>query len=149
MSLSEQLEELERQRSEEVRNLHCTYLRTKREVRRTVSPTRLVRKHLTLSLAAGAALGLLLAPRPSPRPMSEEATERAVRKAHARAQRGISISWAKRMLKKFFPQAAEYLPDEDDAKKVDEQIHEEVESIREETKKEAKKQKNGGGIWAR
>jgi methylthioribose-1-phosphate isomerase len=153
MSLSEQLEELERQRADEVRTLHCTYLRTKREVQRTLSPTRIVRKHLPLSLAAGAALGLLLAPRPSPRPVSEEATERAVRKAHRKASRsrGISISWAKRMLTKFFPQAAEYLPDDADLQSVNEKIHEEAETIREENeqhakevKKEAKKQKKGG-----
>jgi hypothetical protein len=145
MSLSDQLEELERRRAEEVRNLHWTYLRTKREVQRAVSPTRFVRKHLTLSLAAGAALGLLLAPRPAPRPVSEEATERAVRKAHRASRRGIPVSWAKRMLTKFFPQAAEYLPDEEDVRKADEHIHEEAEAIRDETKREGKQQQKKGG----
>ncbi|MGN6369483.1 MAG: hypothetical protein ACTHN5_14595 [Phycisphaerae bacterium] len=144
MSLSEQLEELERQRADEVRNLHCTYLRTKRELQRTVSPTRFVRKHLTLSLAAGAALGLILAPRPSPRPISEKAAERAVRKAHRRL--GIPVSWAKRMLFKFAPQAAEFIPDDAEVAKAEREIHEEAQKIREEAKEEGKKQKKGGSL---
>src|SRR6202012_3717542 len=82
MNLTRQLEELQRQRREEVRYLHFTYLRTKREVKRTLNPMRFVRKHLGVSLAAGAALGLILAPRPAARAVSEEVIERAVRKAH-------------------------------------------------------------------
>ena len=137
MSLSEELEELQRQRTAEVRNLHSTYLRTKRDVLRAASPARFVRKHLTLSLAAGAALGLLLAPRPSPRPMSEEAIERAVRKAHGRGGgRGISVSWAKRMVLKFFPQAAEYLPDDAEVAKTDEKIRKDAKTIHEEMNEE-------------
>ena len=148
MSLASELEELEKQRDAEVRTLHCTYLRTKREVKRTINPSRMVRKHLGLSLAAGAALGMLLAPRPSPRPITEEAAERAVRKAHKNGWRGgVSASWMKKLLLKVFPQAAEFIPeDADTSKKAEDQIRDEAEQLRNEAKAEGKKQKKRSSL---
>lgn len=145
MSLSDELRELEQKRTEEIRTLHYTYLRTKREVTRAVSPTRLVRKHLSLSLAAAAAAGMLLAPRPTPRTgVSQKATERAVRKAHR--QQAISLSWFKKLLNKFLPDAAQFIPDTSDFAKVEEAIHDEAEKIRDEAKAEAKKPKSKGTL---
>ena len=53
------------------------------------------------------------------------------------------------MLLKVFPQAAEYLPDDEDAAKADEKMREEAKAIHEEMKDEGKKEKaegRGGGI---
>jgi hypothetical protein len=75
MSLKKQLKELQQQKREELNCLHVTYLRTKRDVKRSVSPDRFVRRHLGATLGGAAVLGLLLAPRPAPRvvPAKEKA----------------------------------------------------------------------------
>lgn len=54
------------------------------------------------------------------------------------------MRWAKRMLVKVFPQAAEYLPDDEDVAKADEKMREEAKSIHEEMKEEGEKQKKVG-----
>ncbi|HUO07868.1 MAG TPA: hypothetical protein VM008_06190 [Phycisphaerae bacterium] len=144
MSLSRELEELERQRSFEVRNLHYTYLCTKREVKRMANPTRFVRKHFVFSLVAGAALGLLLAPRPSPRPMSDEVVERAVRKAHR--GRGLTARWLRRLVARFSPEAAQFIPHGADAAQAEQEVHEEAEQIQQEAKEEGKRQKKSGTV---
>ncbi len=63
MSLSADLRELKRMQREEVLRLHRTYLRSKRQIRRGLSPARAVRKHPAASLGIAAVLGFLLAPR--------------------------------------------------------------------------------------
>lgn len=67
MSLKEELATLRNQQHAEIRHLHRTYLATRRQARRDLSPTRFLRKHLGASLGVAAVAGLLLAPRPSPR----------------------------------------------------------------------------------
>ncbi|HVX86922.1 MAG TPA: hypothetical protein VH253_19215 [Phycisphaerae bacterium] len=66
MSFSSDLKDLKRQRREELRSLHVTYLRTKRQIARATSPDRIIRKHLGAGLGIAALAGFLLAPRPSP-----------------------------------------------------------------------------------
>ena len=46
MSMSDDIKDLKRQRREEIDNLHKTYLRTKRQVVRAVSPDRIIRKQM-------------------------------------------------------------------------------------------------------
>ncbi len=67
MSMSADLKDLKRRRREEIKTLHLTYLRTKRDVQRTVSPGRILRKHLGAGLGLAAILGFFFAPRPSTR----------------------------------------------------------------------------------
>ncbi len=64
MSLKRELKELQKQKRAELHDLHDTYVATKREVKRRISPDRLVRKHMGVSLGAAAMLGMLFAPRP-------------------------------------------------------------------------------------
>jgi hypothetical protein len=135
MTLSKQLEELERQREEAVRGLHFTYLRTKREARRTLHPGRFVRKHMILALAAGAAVGMLLAPRPAPKAPSEAAVERAVRKAHRRSRRGGAMRrWARHVLARYIPHAATFIPEVKGDSEAEGKIREEVERVRSDLK---------------
>jgi len=76
MSLKHQLKELEQQRDAELKNLHCTYLRTRRDVKRNLSPDRFIRKHLGAGLGAAALAGFLLAPKPA-RPSQKEMAKAA------------------------------------------------------------------------
>jgi len=108
MSLSKELAELQRQRSEEVRVLHRTYLRTKRDVQRAVSPARIVRKHMGTSLAAAVALGIMLAPGGA----SHGAAHQESNGAGTRGWRRFSLPWAKKIITRFFPEAAAFLPDD-------------------------------------
>ena len=73
MSLKGDLKELEAARYAEVLYLHRTYLRTKREIRReiketkrtlrrTLSPSRMIRKNPVTALGIAAVLGFLIAP---------------------------------------------------------------------------------------
>lgn len=127
MNLSNQLAELERQRAAEVKHMHVTYLRTKREARRTVNPARFVRKHMFVALAAGAAIGLLLAPRPTP-PVSKAAVERVVRKSHRRP--GTLHRWARHLLARYIPHAAALIPKVKGDSEAEGKIREEVEQVR-------------------
>lgn len=63
MSLSADLQKLKGQQRDEIFRLHRTYLRTKREIKRGFSPTRIVRRHPGTALGIAAAIGFLLAPR--------------------------------------------------------------------------------------
>jgi hypothetical protein len=67
MSLKQDLKNLEQQKQQEFRNLHATYLRTKRDVKRAASPSRFIRRNIGASLGVATVLGLLLAPRPAPK----------------------------------------------------------------------------------
>jgi hypothetical protein len=67
MSLKQDLKNLEQQKQQELRNLHATYLRTKRDVKRAASPSRFIRRNIGASLGVATVLGLLLAPRPAPK----------------------------------------------------------------------------------
>jgi len=84
MSLKKQLEDLQQQKRAELATLHLTYLRTKhdvkgsvRDVKRSLSPDRFIRKHLGAALGVGAVLGMILAPRPSPRVETVQAKSKA------------------------------------------------------------------------
>jgi hypothetical protein len=107
MSLSEELAELERQRRHEVRMLHYGYLRTKRDVQRAVSPSRIVRQHMGISLTIAAVIGLILAPGTS---------RRAAPESHGQGRRprqgGVSVGWMKKVIGKFFPHGAAFIPDD-------------------------------------
>lgn len=67
MSLRDELKSLKRQQREELRVLRYSYARTKREYARAVSPDRLIRKHMGVSLGAAAVAGFMLAPTPGPK----------------------------------------------------------------------------------
>ena len=67
MSLKKELESLKRQKREELRRLNVTYLQTKRDVKRKLSPDRLIRKHVGATIGVAAVLGMLIAPRPTAR----------------------------------------------------------------------------------
>ena len=108
MSLSEKLAELRRRRDEEVRVLDRTYLRTKRDVQRMVSPARFVRRHIGVSLAAAAALGMVLAPRSA----SREAKHHESNGDGRRVRGGFALGWAKKIIAHLFPEAAPFLPDD-------------------------------------
>jgi hypothetical protein len=109
MSLASDLEKLQRQRNEELRTLHQTYLRTKRTIVRTASPARIVRKHMGVSFALAAGLGMLLAPRPSIAPAAPTSPH-APRK-HGGGGLLSHLGWLKTMVNKISPQAARYIPD--------------------------------------
>ena len=145
MSLANDLAELERQRREEVRTLHCTYLRTKREVKRAASPTRIARRHMGVSLAAAAALGMILAPRPGPK---KESPNTAEHKGGPK-RRGISAGWMKTVLAKYFPQAAEFIPGNSSPAPSNEVADNEDAEARHEqdAAKEAKTKKEKGMLW--
>lgn len=107
MSLSSDLEKLQREKREEIRTLHQTYLRTKRTVVRTASPGRLVRRHMGLSLAAAAAVGMLFAPRPSPAPVQAEAEEAVTT---GKSSIFSSLGKLKGLIARISPQAASFIP---------------------------------------
>jgi hypothetical protein len=60
-TLEAQIAQLEQQRAGELRHLNMVYARTQRDLRRAVSPTRFVRKHLPATLIVAAVSGVLLA----------------------------------------------------------------------------------------
>jgi hypothetical protein len=66
MSLKKELQQLQQQKRQELATLHYTYLRTKRDFKRKISPDRFVRKHLGATMAAAAVATFILAPRPGP-----------------------------------------------------------------------------------
>ncbi len=105
MSMSADLKDLKRQRREELKALHVTYLRTKREVQRAASPARIVRKHLGVGLGVAALAGFLLAPRPSARVkyvrVPAEKAEEAAKKSN---------TWMNSLLKMLGPKLAAYIP---------------------------------------
>jgi hypothetical protein len=67
MSLKKELQQLKQQKRQELATLNHTYLHTKRDFKRKISPDRFVRRHLGATLATAAVAGLILAPRPGPR----------------------------------------------------------------------------------
>jgi hypothetical protein len=110
MGLAQDLEVLEQQRRVEIRTLHQTYLRTKRTVIRTASPARIVRRHLGVSLAAAAALGMAMAPRPgAPRPVAVAEPAAAPRKS--KWGFGGILSKLKPVIHQVAPEVATYIPD--------------------------------------
>jgi len=66
MTLEEQIVALERQRRRELREMTFLFARSRHEVRRALSPDRLIRRHIGVAVAAAAVAGFLLAPRPGP-----------------------------------------------------------------------------------
>ena len=110
MGLAQELELLEQQRRAEIRTLHQTYLRTKRTIIRTVSPARIVRQHLGVSLTAAAALGMAMAPRPGAhRPVAPAEPAAAPRKS--RWGFGGILSKLKPVIHQVAPEVATYIPD--------------------------------------
>jgi hypothetical protein len=91
MSLKQDLKNLKKQKRQELYNLHHTYLRTKRDVKRAASPDRFVRKHLGATIGAAAVAGLLLAPRPAARATQKE-IEKAARKIAREQHTGPSLA---------------------------------------------------------
>ena len=63
MKMTEQLKLMEERRQAELKHLHVTYLRTKRDVRRATSMDRTIRKHMATSLGIALLAGLILASR--------------------------------------------------------------------------------------
>jgi hypothetical protein len=102
MSFSSDIKDLKRQRREELRALHVTYLRTKRQIARATSPDRIVRKHLGVGLGAAALAGFLLAPRPSPQ-------VRYVRQPQKSDHNGDG-NFFKRLLHSLGPKVASFIP---------------------------------------
>lgn len=62
MSLETQIEELQKDRDQEVRGLRLTAARTKRSLKRVLDPDRQLRKHLGLAVGAAVLAGFVLAP---------------------------------------------------------------------------------------
>jgi hypothetical protein len=112
MSLSSDLKDLKRQRREELKSLHLTYLRTKRDVQRAASPGRIVRKHLGVGLGVAALAGFLLAPKPAPRVQYvRESAEKAEETAEKTAKK--SGNWLTSLFKSLGPKLAAYFPGTD------------------------------------
>jgi hypothetical protein len=65
MTLDEELAQLEVQRNAELRNLNYLYSRTRRDIRRAISPDRMVRDHIGLIMGAAAMAGMVAAPAPA------------------------------------------------------------------------------------
>ncbi len=133
MSLSKELKDLKKQKRHEVRKLHGTYIRTKREVKRAVSPDRMIRRHIGVSLAVAAVVGLLLAPRSGAAP-----AEKAVAGGK---KRSFVPSWLRGIIKKIAPQLEDYLPEEPPPSPADEAVeaHEEAVDAAKRAKKAARK----------
>jgi hypothetical protein len=104
MTLEKELQNLRRRKAEEARQLHRIFARTKRDIRRAVSPDRLIRRHLPATLAIAAAAGMLLAPRPGPR--SKKASPKPERR-----EGSFLPGWLRHLITRFLPQLAEYLPE--------------------------------------
>jgi len=105
MSLKGDLKELEAAQHAEVLYLNRTYLRTKRELKRTLSPSRMIRKNPGAAVGIAAALGFILAPalnRTHVKVSQEAGPKRGVMGA---AMGGI-LGRAIKMAKRFFPQMA-------------------------------------------
>lgn len=64
MSLQDQIEKLEQQQANEIRNLRYLFSRSNRQIRHTLSPDRVIRKNLGISFIVAALLGMFLAPGP-------------------------------------------------------------------------------------
>jgi hypothetical protein len=64
MKLEEQIRDLERQQQQELRNATFLIARTKRDVKRKLSPDRIVRKNIGVAMAVAALGAMLLAPAP-------------------------------------------------------------------------------------
>lgn len=62
MSLSSELHQLQAAQHSEINRLHRTYLRTKREVKRELSPRRWIRKHPGTAIGIAAVAGFFFAP---------------------------------------------------------------------------------------
>jgi hypothetical protein len=99
MNMKQELRELKEKRRQEVRILHATYLRTKWDVRRAVSPDRMIRKHLGASLGMAAVLGLLIAPRLG---------------GHKKKDGGVWATlakWLRVMMRKIMPGSGRFMPE--------------------------------------
>ncbi|MCL2648408.1 MAG: hypothetical protein FWD61_15605 [Phycisphaerales bacterium] len=103
MKMKEELKLLEERRRAELKHLHATYLRTKREVRRATSADRAIRKHMAISLGVAVLAGLILAPRLGGRRGGQRALV-------AKMGRGFRI-----LMRKVFPKATSFMPDMDKA----------------------------------
>jgi hypothetical protein len=104
LSIKEQIAQLERQRAEELRRISDLYSRTQRDVARSVSPTRFVKKHLVAMLAVAAVVGMVLAPAP----------RRSKRKRHGksdREERSSFLARVMRMAMKWAPGVDKFVPD--------------------------------------
>jgi hypothetical protein len=73
MSTKQEIENFQLQRAEEVRRLYYQFARTRRDVRNTLTPRRVIRRHPDLAVLAATLAGFWLAPhvgRPAPRKQS-------------------------------------------------------------------------------
>ncbi len=64
MTLEEEIKDLERQRADHLRDATYLFARTKRDLRRKLSPDRMVRKNIGVAIVAAAVGAMLLAPGP-------------------------------------------------------------------------------------
>jgi hypothetical protein len=121
MSLSQQLKDLKQQRRESIKDLHLTYVHTRRDLTRSISPDRHIRRHLGVALGLAAITGMILAP--SPGRTRKEKPPRP-RKKKSRSRDTLLAKLLRPLLVKFVPEAKEFLPGFDkSARSVDE--HEE------------------------
>lgn len=97
MTLEQQIRDLERQRRNELRSATYLFARTKRDVRRTLSPDRIIRRHIGVAMAAAAVGAMLLAPAPQPR-----RTKREISSAAPEHAAGPSALWG--VLRSVLPQ---------------------------------------------
>ena len=114
MSLKQELHALKQQRREELQTLHFTYVRTKRDIKRSLSPDRMIRKHMGVSLGIAAFAGLLLAPRLGGRRKTED------------GKRSRFGGWARRLSRMFLPRGKPLAPEsnagEPEAKREEEML---------------------------
>ena len=112
MSMSSDLKDLKRQRRQELKSLHLTYLRTKRDLQRAASPGRIVRKHLGVGLGVAALAGFLLAPKPASRVhyVRDSADKSEKNAEHAAKKSG---NWLTGLFKSLGPKLAAYFPGAD------------------------------------
>lgn len=103
--LQDEIRQLKHQRATELRNVHFQFSRTKRDLRRSLSPDRYIRRHLGLFMGGAAILAMLLAPAPRYRERPESAAETPPSPPRRKPRRGLvaTLNRLVPQLKKWFP----------------------------------------------
>lgn len=83
MNIQQRIAQLERQRTAELRTANFLFVRTKRDLRRKLSPDRAVRKHIGVAIGLAAIAGMVLAPAPRSRPITQETPTKPRRRGSA------------------------------------------------------------------
>lgn len=111
MRLEDQIMQLEQEKADELELLKHHSARATRDVKRMLSPDRMIRKHITAAMIAAAVAGLMIAPAP----------KYAKRSKSRKARRGSSGLLG--MLSKMVPGLDQFMPQEAAAPAPEEESH--------------------------